>query len=89
VGTKAAAHYRIDLSPGESQTIRLRLKRIATAEKSFRALAKFDDLLAQRAREADEFYAALAPSCLSKEHCAIQRQALAGMLWSKQFIITS
>ena len=85
VGTKAAAHYKIELSPEESRTIRLRLKQITTAEKSFRPFAKFDDLFAQRAREADEFYAALAPSCLSKEHCAIQRQALAGMLWSKQF----
>jgi len=85
VGTKAAAHYKIELSPEESRTIRLRLKQITTAEKSFRRFAKFDDLFAQRAREADEFYAALAPSCLSNEHCAIQRQALAGMLWSKQF----
>ena len=40
---------------------------------------------AQRREEADEFYGALAPSCLSSEHCAIQRQALAGMLWTKQF----
>src|SRR5215469_5201265 len=85
MGTKAAAHYKIDLSPGESQTIRLRLKQVTTAEKSFRPFARFDDLFAERAREADEFYAALAPSRLSKEHCAIQRQALAGMLWSKQF----
>jgi hypothetical protein len=85
VGTKAAALYKIDIPPGESRIIRLRLRRITTGEKSFRAFVDFDDVFKQRAREADEFYAVLAPSCLSKEHCAIQRQALAGMLWSKQF----
>ncbi len=49
------------------------------------AFAGFDEIFAQRRREADEFYRALAPGCLSAEHCAIQRQALAGMLWTKQF----
>ncbi len=85
VGTKAAALYKIDIPPGESRTIRLRLKQITKGESSLRAFANFDDLFAERVREADEFYAALAPKLLSKEHCAIQRQALAGMLWSKQF----
>jgi hypothetical protein len=85
VGTKGAALYKIDIPPGESRIIRLRLRRITKGEKSFRAFVNFDDVFTQRAREADEFYAVLAPSCLSKEHCAIQRQALAGMLWSKQF----
>jgi hypothetical protein len=45
----------------------------------------FDDVFSLRLREADEFYAALAPELLKEEHRAIQRQALAGMLWSKQF----
>jgi hypothetical protein len=85
VGTKAAALYKFDIPPRESRTIRLRLKQITKDEKSFRAFATFDDLFAKRAHEADEFYTALAPTCLSKEHCAVQRQALAGMLWSKQF----
>ena len=85
IGTKAAALYKMEIPAGESRAIRLRLKQITKGEKSLRAFANFDDLFTQRTREADEFYAALAPSCLSKEHCAIQRQALAGMLWSKQF----
>jgi hypothetical protein len=85
VGTKAAALYKIDIPSEESRTIRLRLKRITKGEKSFLAFANFDDLFTQRASETDEFYAALAPAGLSKEHCAIQRRALAGMLWSKQF----
>jgi hypothetical protein len=84
-GTKAAAVYRIEIPPQRSRTIRLRLKQISKGEKSFRAFANFDDLFTKRAHEADEFYAALAPTCLTQEHCTIQRQALAGMLWSKQF----
>ena len=85
VGTKAAAIYKIDIQPGETRTIRLRLKQIAKGEKSFRPFENFDSLFKTRADEADEFYTALMPTCLSREHCAIQRQALAGMLWSKQF----
>ena len=85
VGTKAAAIYKIEIPPQESRTIRLRLKQITKREKSLRPFTNFDDLFTKRALEADEFYAALTPVCLSKEHCAIQRQALAGMLWSKQF----
>ncbi len=45
----------------------------------------FARIFAQRQHEADEFYRALTPTCLSAQHCAIQRQALAGMLWTKQF----
>src|SRR6266699_7027119 len=85
VGTKAAAIYEIDIPSGESRTIRLRLKRITKVEKSLRPFADFDDLFTKRANEANEFYVALMPTCLSREHCAIQRQALAGMLWSQQF----
>src|SRR2546423_14890039 len=85
LGTNAAAIYKIDIPPRESRTIRLRLKRITKGEKSLHAFANFDGLFTKRAHEADEFYAALAPTCLSREHCAIQRQALAGMLWNKQF----
>ena len=85
LGTKAAAIYKIDIPPRESRTIRLRLKRITKGEKSLHAFANVDGLFTKRAHEADEFYGALAPTCLSREHCAIQRQALAGMLWNKQF----
>ena len=66
MGTKAAALYKIDIPPGESRPIRLRLKQITKGEKSFRAFANFDDLFTQRAREADEFYAALAPGWLEQ-----------------------
>jgi Glycosyl hydrolase family 63 C-terminal domain len=49
------------------------------------AFEQFDAIFRTRQQEADEFYAALEPTCLSAEHRLIQRQALAGMLWSKQF----
>jgi hypothetical protein len=84
VGTKAAAHYRFEIAPNKTASIRLRLKRkdISCEEAPF---ADFDEIFVRRSMEADDFYATLAPSCLSKEHCGIQRQALAGMLWTKQF----
>jgi hypothetical protein len=45
----------------------------------------FDEIFSARKAEADEFYAQLAPSSLNSEPKAIQRQALAGLLWTKQF----
>jgi len=49
------------------------------------AFEQFDAIFRIRQHEADEFYAGLEPSCLNEEHRLIHRQALAGMLWSKQF----
>jgi len=95
VGTKAAAHYKFMIPPGKHVSIRLRLTRVgdppsrgygAVSKKSGNdPFANFDDVFKKRRDEADEFYAQLAPPSLSEEHRAIQRQALAGMLWSKQF----
>jgi len=84
VGTKAAAHYRFTIPPNESRTIRLRLRKIAS-RKRIDLFAEFDDVFAQRQAEADEFYSDLAPDALGEEHRSIQRQALAGVLWNKQF----
>ncbi len=79
-GTKAAAWYRREVAPGETWTIRLRL----TAQPASSPFTDFDGLFAQRRREADEFYAAIQPASASTEVKAVQRQALAGLLWSKQ-----
>jgi hypothetical protein len=84
VGTKAAAHYRLTIPPNESRTIRLRLRKIA-GQKRIDPFVEFDHVFAQRQAEADEFYSDLAPDSLGEEHRSIQRQALAGMLWNKQF----
>ena len=89
-GTKVAAHYRLAVGPGQSQVVRLRLSDVAPA-----ALAigngqgplgsHFDDVMQTRRREADEFYGSVIPASLSADQANVMRQALAGMLWSKQF----
>jgi hypothetical protein len=82
VGTKAALHYQATaVPPGGSVVLRLRL----SDDGSLAApLADVDRLVAQRRAEADEFYASLHPAGISAEERLIQRQALAGLLWTKQ-----
>ena len=83
-GTKVAAHYVATIPPGKSEVFRLRLQR--PDGKSDGAFGKpFDELLLLRRREADEFYASVIPSSLSADEANVMRQALAGMLWSKQY----
>jgi hypothetical protein len=87
VGTKAAAWYRLALGGGESAELRLRLRRRATAVAPARQGlgSGFERVMADREREADEFYDELAPGdCTPAEH-AIMRQAFAGAIWSKQY----
>lgn len=78
-GTKAAARYRLLLGPGETRVIRLRLTDGAAN------LDGFDEIFAARQAEADAFYAPLAPEDASEDARLVQRQAFAGLLWSKQF----
>ena len=90
-GTKAAAHYRFNVESGQCQVIRLRLSNLAPSDlpkargKAGNPFGKFDDLMQTRRREADEFYATITPKSLSADKANVMRQALAGMLWSKQF----
>jgi Mannosylglycerate hydrolase MGH1-like glycoside hydrolase domain len=91
-GTKVAAQYRLTVGPGESKVVRLRL-----SDRSPAALAKadgraagpfgkpFDDLVEARKKEADEFYATVIPAAVGPDGANVMRQALAGMMWSKQF----
>ena len=80
-GTKAAALYRGDIAPGQPRVLRLRLanQRLSSAFK------EFEEIFEKRRAEADEFYAAIQNPRLSTDEKRVQRQALAGMLWSKQF----
>jgi len=81
-GTKAAAHYTLLLQPGESRTLLLRLSSESHAEPFANALG----VLAQRAAEADEFYASqFGAQALTADELLVQRQAFAGLLWSKQY----
>jgi hypothetical protein len=87
-GTKVAALYIRTLAPGAEAVIRLQLRRRGRAEAPgghVETFATFDAVFAQRQAEADEFFAALPPPGLEADTQQIQRQALAGMLWSKQF----
>ncbi|WP_448204913.1 MGH1-like glycoside hydrolase domain-containing protein [Azospirillum sp. sgz302134] len=85
-GTKAAAHYRLTLGPGESRTIRLRLDADGAEGDGDNVFGPaFADLMDTRRGEADAFYAAVTPPSLGADGANLFRQALAGMLWSKQF----
>jgi hypothetical protein len=93
-GTKVAAHYRLTVEPGQSQVIRLRLSDIApTAYGPSNGQAvnlfgdPFEKTFALRRTEADEFYATVIPPTLNADAANVMRQALAGMLWSKQFYL--
>jgi len=83
-GTKCAAHYALSLGPGEQVVLRLRLRDSASGDVFG---AEFDQIFAGRIREADEFYAAVAPKSLSEDARNVMRQAFAGMLWSKQYYL--
>jgi hypothetical protein len=80
-GTKACAWYRFDLAPGQSETVRMRL---SDRTEPTRLMQDFDGLFATRIAEADEFYS-FSPATLSDDAKRVQRQAFAGLLWSKQF----
>jgi hypothetical protein len=81
-GTKAAFWYRLRVEPGETKTVRVRLRPPpATGGDPW---ADFDAVAAQRLAEADEFYEELTPATASADEALVLRQALAGMLWSKQ-----
>jgi hypothetical protein len=84
VGTKVAAHYHQVVGAGETMTVRLRLTS-ARVELGSDRFADADEIISQRLSEADEFYAWLGPASMTDDERRVQRQAFAGMLWSKQF----
>jgi hypothetical protein len=86
MGTKAAAHYQLLVGAGASAVIRLRLSKVVPgAEEPFGK--QFDQIIEARRREADAFYRAITPAGVSEDASNVMRQALAGMLWSKQFFL--
>jgi hypothetical protein len=80
-GTKAAAHYLLKVPAGGSKVVRLRLSAKVPAD-PFKA---FDEIFASRLADADEFYNRITPNSLTEDERRVHRQALAGMLWSKQY----
>jgi len=109
-GTKMAAYYPLQLGPGQSETIKLRLtdmEPLATMERGLGVVgtitspghddrpegvpptndfgAGFNNVFSLRQKDADEFYASRVTSELSDDAKNVMRQALGGLLWSKQF----
>src|SRR5215467_11768266 len=82
-GTKAAALYRLSIAPGEEHVIRLRLSAVISGRA---ALAPaYDRVFTRRVAEANDFYGPMAAAETSDDERFVQRQAFAGLLWSKQF----
>jgi hypothetical protein len=81
IGTKCSALYDLDLGPGETKAVRLRLVDQALRQ----PFGDFDQIFALRIDETDEFYRDLNRFPVTDDERAVQRQALAGLLWSKQF----
>jgi len=81
-GTKAASHHVLHVPAGGAREVRIRL---LLNESTVDPFADFDSTFANRIREADDFYAQLQADLADSDARLIQRQALAGMIWSKQF----
>ncbi|MFQ4138215.1 MGH1-like glycoside hydrolase domain-containing protein [Nodosilinea sp. PGN35] len=87
VGTKLSPHYQLTVGAGETAVVKLRLTKSPPAEVGDPFGAYFDDQLAARVREADEFYATVIPPKIlaDGDRANVMRQALAGMMWTKQY----
>jgi hypothetical protein len=81
VGTKAAAHYVLDVPAGGSRVVQVRLNQGGKGK----YFADFDKIFAARLADADEFYNRITPATLNEDQRRLHRQALAGMLWTKQY----
>ena len=87
-GTKAAAHFVVEIAPGQSWTQKCRLTDYNPAKENTPAArlfgSEFDNIFELRKSEADEFYAKQDGAKLSDDARLVQRQAFAGLLWGKQ-----
>ncbi len=81
-GTKSSARYVLEIASGETKVVKLRLSDIAPASMKLGTESK---IIAKRLQEADEFYKQITPFAMNDDARNVQRQAFAGMLWSKQY----
>jgi glycogen debranching enzyme len=89
-GTKASAHYQVTVGGGATQVIRLRLSAVAAPEAGGKEggtsfVKRFEETIKKRLQEADAFYNAIAAPSVDEDSKRVMRQALSGMLWSKQY----
>jgi hypothetical protein len=83
-GTKGALHYVLDLAPGEERTLHLTLM-AEEADGPYGGVDAVEAVLVERKKEADAFYAEVAPADASAQDARIMRQAYSGLIWAKQF----
>ncbi|HEY2349729.1 MAG TPA: glucosidase, partial [Puia sp.] len=84
-GTKVAAQYKVDIGPGDQAVIRLRLTANKDEQKNKIFGKEFEKIFADRISETETFYKSVTPAALNADQVNVMRQAIAGMLWSKQF----
>src|SRR5262249_50371726 len=85
-GTKAAANYKLNLGPGETRVLKLRLTDLEIPPTNGEPCGEeYEEIFRARQSEADEFYETVIPHDVSEDSKNVMRQALAGLLWSKQF----
>ncbi|MEW6143401.1 MAG: glucosidase [Thermodesulfobacteriota bacterium] len=84
-GTKVSAHYSLTIAAGEEKTVRLVLSDKSPEPAGRNPFRDFDKTTAVRKMEADEFYDSITPPSIDKDSKNVMRQALAGMLWTKQY----
>jgi hypothetical protein len=84
-GTKAALRYRLTLAAGETREIRIRLAVEDGGPAAPDLGSHYEAVMTSRESEADEFYAALRPAATTDDEMSVVRQAISGLLWSKQF----
>ena len=86
IGTKVAAHHELNVAAGETVVLRMRLTD-SSPDVCKEPFADFETVFTQRIHEADEFYRAITPAKSTEDEARVLRQALAGMLWSKQYFL--
>jgi hypothetical protein len=84
-GSKAAAIYNLSIGAHAATIIKLRLSKTTPESRAEAAIQAFDKILAERKQDCDDFYAQVMPNGLGADQQLVFRQAMAGMLWSKQF----
>ena len=80
-GTKAAADFKTILAPGETFIVQVRFTNLDLDN----PFDDFDDIITKRLQEADQFYKSIQNPKLTSDQANIQRQAFAGLMWTKQF----
>ena len=86
-GTKASAYFRLTIPAGENRVVRLRLNQTPASGEEAPFGNSFENVLSQRKREADAFYGNITPPSVGPDAANVMRQALAGMLWTKQYYL--